>query len=123
MAKHIDFGRNSEEAATDFLQKKGYRILAKNFRYQKAELDIIAEFDDKIIVVEVKARSSNYFINPEEAVDKRKMKLILLATDFYLQENTIEKEVRFDIISILQKDNDELEIKHIENAFEAFDIQ
>ena len=55
MAEHNDFGKLAEELAEQFLVEKNYKILAKNFRFQKAEVDIITEFDGKIVVIEVKA--------------------------------------------------------------------
>lgn len=121
MASHNDFGHQAEDLAVDFLINKGYRILARNFRYQKAEIDIIAEFQNKIIIVEVKARSTDIFNLPQEAVNKKKIKLLVMATDYYLEENKINKEVQFDIISVLMDANKHLVITHIGNAFESFD--
>ncbi|MDO4224961.1 MAG: YraN family protein [Bergeyella zoohelcum] len=123
MAEHIDFGKKAENFAVDFLEKNGYKILERNFRFQKAEIDIIAENTDKIIIVEVKARASNHFINPEEAVNKKKMRLLLLATNRFLEIRNIEKEVRFDIISLLQNPKGDFSVNHIENAFDIVDIQ
>jgi len=121
MAEHNDFGKIAEELAADFLEKKNYKILARNFRYQKAEVDIIAEFENKIIVVEVKARKTDAFLEPHEAVNKKKIRLIVLASNFFIEENNIEKETRFDIISVLPNESGKLEITHLENAFEAID--
>lgn len=121
MASHNDFGHQAEDLAVDFLINKGYLILARNFRYQKAEIDIIAEFQNRIIIIEVKARSTDVFNLPQEAVNKKKIKLLVMATDYYLEENKINKEVQFDIISVLMDENKDLVITHIENAFESFD--
>ena len=121
MAEHNDFGKLAEELATDFLVKSGYKILLKNYRYLKAEIDIIAEFENQIIIVEVKARKTDAFIEPHEAVNKRKIKLIVSAADFFIQENKIDKNVRFDIISVLPNEFGKLEIKHFINAFESID--
>ena len=57
MAEHNDFGNLAEDLAADYLTQKNYKILVRNFRYQKAEIDIVTEFEDLIVVVEVKARS------------------------------------------------------------------
>ncbi|WOC52058.1 hypothetical protein BPO_1411 [Bergeyella porcorum] len=95
--------------------------MAKNFRYQKAEIDIIAEYENLLIIIEVKARANNLFIEPYEAVDKRKIKLIVSAADAFLRENPYESEVRFDIVSIIRGEGNQLKIQHIENAFESFD--
>ncbi|MFB9120552.1 YraN family protein [Bergeyella porcorum] len=121
MAEHTDFGKQAEQCAVEYLESKGYRIVAKNFRYQKAEIDIIAEYENLLIIIEVKARANNLFIEPYEAVDKRKIKLIVSAADAFLRENPYENEVRFDIVSIIRGEGNQLKIQHIENAFESFD--
>lgn len=121
MADHNDFGKKAEELAAEYLQKNGYKILARNFRYQKAELDLVAEKNSLIVVVEVKARSTDVFNLPQEAVNKRKIKLIVSAANYFMEEYNKNQEVRFDIISVLPDENKNLIIEHITNAFEAFD--
>lgn len=121
MADHNEFGKLAEELAENFLVQKNYKILAKNFRYQKAEIDIIAEFENQIIIVEVKARATDAFILPQEAINKKKIRLLVSAANYFLEENNIDKETRFDAISVLPDDFGKLEITHLENAFEAFD--
>lgn len=121
MATHNDFGKQAENLAAEFLVQNEYRILAKNYIFQKAEIDIIAEKDHQIIIVEVKARSTDFFILPQEAVNKRKIKLIVTATNHFLEINNIEKEVRFDIISILKNEVGNLEIQHLQDAFQSID--
>jgi putative endonuclease len=121
MAQHNDLGKKAEDLAAEFLLKNGYKILARNFRYQKAEIDIITEKDSLIVIVEVKARSTDVFNLPQEAVNKKKIKSIVSAADHYLEEFNKEQEVRFDIISVLPDEKGNLSIEHIINAFEAFD--
>lgn len=121
MAEHNDFGNLAENLAVEFLVKKNYKVLARNFRYQRAEIDIVTEFEDLIVVVEVKARSYNTLIEPQEAVTKKKIKAILLCSDFFMNENSIDKEVRFDIITVLPDEKGVLQINHIEDAFQSFD--
>lgn len=121
MATHNDLGKKGEDLAVEYLQKNGYKILARNFRFQKAEIDIVAEKDNLIVVVEVKARSTDAFMLPQEAVTKTKIKLIVSAANRYLEEFNKNQEVRFDIISALPDEKGNLTIEHIENAFEAFD--
>lgn len=121
MAEHTDFGKLAEDLAVEFLKEKGYQILVKNFRNQKAEIDIIAEFDDKIIIVEVKARGTDFFMEPYEAVNKKKIRLLVAGADAFLNEKNLDKEVRFDIISILKNKDNKTKITHLENAFEAMD--
>lgn len=121
MANHNDFGKIAEDLAADYLQKNGYKILSRNFRFQKAEVDIIAEKDDCIIIVEVKARSTDAFMLPQEAVTKIKIKSIVSAANHYLEEFNHHNEVRFDIISVLPDEKKNLIIDHIIDAFEALD--
>lgn len=121
MAHHNDFGKKAEDLAADYLQKNGYKILVRNFRFQKAEIDIIAEKDDVIIIAEVKARSTDAFILPQEAVTKTKIKSIVSAANHYLEKFQKDNEVRFDIISVLPDDQKNLTIDHITDAFQAFD--
>ncbi|MBS1549040.1 MAG: YraN family protein [Bacteroidetes bacterium] len=121
MAEHNDFGKEAENFSVDYLAKNGYTILARNFYCQKGELDIIALYQGLLVIIEVKARSSNLFQEPYEAVDKRKIKLIVQATDAFISAGNRKEEVRFDIISVLKNPQGQLELTHIVSAFEAFD--
>lgn len=122
MAEHNDFGKIAEDLAVDFLVNAKYKILVRNFRYLKAEVDIIAEFENQIIIVEVKARHTDVFLEPQEAVNKKKIKLLISAANYFIEENNIDKEVRFDIISVLPNKQKTLEIHHIIDAFQSFEI-
>ena len=122
MAIHNDFGKKAEDLAAEYLQKNGYKILERNFRSQKAEIDIIAEKDDLLAIIEVKARSTDAFILPQEAVNKKKIRLIISAANKYLEISDRNNEVRFDIISVLPDETGNLKIEHITDAFESFDM-
>lgn len=119
MATHNDLGREGEEIAVQYLIKNGYEILERNWRYLKAEIDIIAQNQDHLIIVEVKTRSSVALGNPEDFVDKKKINLLIKATDIYVNEQDIDKNIRFDIISI-HKNGVKLDICHIKEAFLFF---
>lgn len=119
MAKHNDIGEIGELLAKGFLINKGYKILAENYRYEKAEIDLIAEKDHCIVFVEVKTRTSLFDL-PENAVTRKKMKLMSLAAENYLYEFKIEASIRFDIISIVITDSIP-HFTHIEDAF--FEIE
>lgn len=123
MAEHNDFGNLAEEMAVAFLVGKKYKILLRNYRFQKAEIDIIASFDNQIIIVEVKARGNDLFMEPQEAVTKTKTKIksLVKAADHFMESSNIDQEVRFDIIAVLPNSSGKLEITHLENAFESFD--
>ena len=121
MAEHNEFGKLAEDLCADFLAKKGYKILVRNFRFQHHEIDIVSEFQDLIVVTEVKARSYDTLIEPQEAVNKKKIKSIVQTADFFMTDNQINKEVRFDIITVLPDKTGALQITHIEDAFQSFD--
>ena len=121
MAEHNEFGKLAEDLAADFLAKKGYKILVRNFRFQHHEIDIVSEFQDLIVVTEVKARSYDTLIEPQEAVNKRKIKSIVQTADYFMTDNQIHKEVRFDIITVLPDKTGALQSTHIEDAFQSFD--
>ncbi len=119
MAEHYDLGKEGEQEAVYFLERNGYQILERNWRYQKAEIDIIAKKEDKLIVVEVKTRSSDFYGNPEEAISSKKIKLLVEATDAYIHKHDLDLEVQFDSIAIV-KHNSQFQIEHTENAFFYF---
>ncbi|WP_262150141.1 YraN family protein [Chryseobacterium foetidum] len=121
MADHNELGKEAEKLAAEYLLKNEYKILVRNFRFKKNEVDIIAERDNLIVVVEVKARSTDFFILPQEAVTKGKIKSIVLAANHFMEEFNKNQEVRFDIISVLPDSKGNLEIEHIPDAFQAFD--
>lgn len=120
MAEHNDFGKLGEEIATQFLIEKGYIILHKNWRYLKAEVDIIAKKENTLVITEVKTRSSSFFGNPEEFISKAKIKLLISAADAYVQKHNLDLDIRFDVIAIV-KNNKTKDIKHIEEAFFSFE--
>lgn len=123
MAEHNDFGKEAEDLAVSFLERKDYEILERNFRFQKAEIDIIAKYKAEIIIVEVKARAYNTMVSPQDAVNKKKIQLLVSAAHHYISEYAREEDVRFDIISILLNEKNEFLIKHIEDAFQSIDAQ
>ena len=118
MAEHNLVGERGEALAIDFIRKKGYKILKVNWRFQKAEIDIITEFKKELVIVEVKTRTSTEFESPKEAVTIPKQKRIVKAADAFIQENNIDLECRFDIISVLILGK-KVEIEHLEDAFQA----
>lgn len=119
MAAHNELGKKGEELAVVHLQKNGYTILNRNWRYQKAEVDIIAQKENILTVVEVKTRSSTDFGNPQDFVKPKKIKLLVTAIDEYITSKNLDVEVRFDIIAII-KENHKFVIEHIEDAFLFF---
>ena len=98
------------------LQRDGFTILETNWRFQKAEVDIIAQKDGLLIFIEVKTRGSKKFGNPSDSIDKKKISLYKDAVEGYLEQYPSELEVRFDVVNIIIG-KDETEIEHIPNAF------
>ncbi len=119
MAQHNDLGIEGEKIAREYLIQNNYKILETNWRYKKAEIDILAQKDGIIVVVEVKTRSSEHYGKPEIFVNKKKMKLLMEAINRYVEEKNLDNEIRFDIISIIinqyRKD-----IEHIQDAYYWF---
>ncbi|MBP6731666.1 MAG: YraN family protein [Chitinophagales bacterium] len=116
MAKHNELGTKGEDAAVEFLQTAGHHILVRNYRYGKAEVDIISTYEKFVVFTEVKTRSTNAFGHPEEFVDKKKRRLIKSAAEEYLYQQKLDTDIRFDIISV-SNENGILKIYHIEDAF------
>jgi putative endonuclease len=119
MAQHNELGNKGEKLAVDFLIKKGYNILDTNWRFQKAEVDIIARKGEILAVVEVKTRSNIDFGNPQDFVNPKKIKLLVEAIDEYVISKDLDVEVRFDIIAIVHE-NKNFTIEHLEDAFYHF---
>ena len=119
MGKHNEFGKLGEQIAVDFLLKKAYKVRYRNYRYQKAEIDIIAEKDDILTIVEVKSRTDSFLEEVSEAINKKKIKLMVMAADHYVQEHDLDLEVRFDIILVIKK-GDKYMVEHTKNAFYHF---
>ena len=119
MGKHNEFGKEGEKLAVDFLVKKGYEIRYENYRYLKAEIDIIAQKKDILAIVEVRARSNDQIIPIAETITPKKIKLLVMAADHYVTENQLDLEVRFDVVTIL-KNRKVFKIEHLESAFYHF---
>lgn len=119
MATHNELGKKGEKLAIEYLLKNNYKIIETNYRFQKAEVDIIAQKEAILVALEVKTRSTLYFGKPEEFVNKKKIQLVVNAIDNYIIEHNLEVEVRFDIISIIKQKNT-FQIKHLKDAFFYF---
>jgi putative endonuclease len=116
MAESHELGQTGEDKARVLLLSKGYNILQCNWKSGKREIDIIAENRDYIVFVEVKTRTNDHILHPSRAVTSEKQKSIIFAAETYLKRYNINKESRFDIISIIDDGKTET-IEHIEYAF------
>jgi putative endonuclease len=119
MAEHNELGKIGEELAVEFLQQNGYTILETNWTFQKAEVDIIAQKENTLVIVEVKTRSSIDFGLPQDFVKPTKIQLLVKAADAYVVSNDLDVEVRFDIIAVY-KEGKGFKIEHLEDAFYYF---
>ena len=108
-------GNDFEKLAADFLEKKGFSIVEKNFYCKIGEIDIVAEDNEYLVFVEVKYRKSKRTGSAAEAVNYSKMRKICRTADYYLMTHGFSstKSVRFDVVAI-----EEGKLTHFENAFE-----
>lgn len=115
MSDKQDKGKRGEEEAVAHLQRAGYRIVKRNWRFQHLEIDIVAENEEYLVIAEVKTRQADTYGSPEEFVSRKKQKHLIRAAEEYVQQYPTDKDVRFDIITILLYPKFELE--HIPEAF------
>ncbi|MBS7255015.1 YraN family protein [Flavobacterium branchiicola] len=123
MAEHNELGKKGEELAMEYLEQNDYKILDRNWTFQKAEIDIIAQKEDVLAIVEVKTRSSLDFGSPQDFVKSKKIQLLIKAVNAYINDR--EKDfnenlnIRFDIIAI-HKTKETFAIEHLTDAFYHF---
>lgn len=109
-------GNEGESIAVEYLKKRGYKILHRNYMTPVGEADIVAEDGDTVVFVEVKTRKDDSFGRPFEAVNHRKQEKLKKVSLYFLKQKKQELSVRFDVISIILADG-RPEIEHIEGAF------
>lgn len=114
-------GEQGESIAFYYLVNKGYTILGKNVRFGKIELDLVAEKDGVVVVVEVKARSSDDYGTPESFVNEEKENFLVEGLSYYLNKYELDCEARIDVIAILIKEGT-FELRHHEGAVYGFDL-
>ncbi len=119
MAEHNDLGKWGEDEAAHFLENKGYLILERDWKMGKRDLDIVAMSENHatLVFIEVKTRKNDEFVEPEEAVDKMKMRNLAIAANAYVKLKNINTEIRFDIVSVIGGKDKMFRIEHIEDAF------
>ena len=117
MAKHLETGKKGEAIAAEYLIGEGFDILETNWRHRRLEVDLICMDGDTLVFVEVKTRSTNYFGEPEIFVDKKKEAHLARAAVEYTHKINHDWAIRFDVVSIILKNKNDWEIKHIKDAF------
>jgi putative endonuclease len=113
---HIELGQAGEKLAVDHLRIKKHTILSQNYRFRRGEIDIISESENFLVATEVKTRKSRMYGSPVNAVSLSKQRQLVRVMNAYILETDSEKEVRFDVISIILNQH-QSEIEHIESAF------
>ena len=119
MADHNTFGKLGEQKAVSFLEASGYEIKARNYRYLNAEVDIIAEKEGFLVIVEVKSRNKGFLEDISDTISLKKIKLLTMAANHFVEDRNLDLEVRFDIITVV-KEGENFDIEHFENAFYHF---
>lgn len=118
MAQHNDIGKKGEQLAQEYLLQNNYTLLETNYHYRKAEIDIIAQKNNVLAIVEVKTRSSLAYGNPESFVNKKKISLLIEAANAYIEKNNLNLEVSLDIITVVLDGKEKID--HLENAYYFF---
>ena len=117
MAAHNRLGKEGEDAVAAYLERQGYTILHRNWRKNRLELDIVAMHKGELVVVEVKTRTGEEYQQPEEAVTPGKMRNLAIAANAYVKECQVDKELRFDVISIVGSEHQVKSLQHLKDAF------
>lgn len=117
MAIHNAIGKRGEELAKAHLIDNGYKILQTNWRYRRAEVDIIAMDGEVMVFVEVKTRTADAFGKPEEFITEKKELLLADAASAYMEKSGHDWEIRFDFISIIIQSDQHHTIDHFKDAF------
>jgi putative endonuclease len=117
MAAHNELGTWGEAQAEEYLRRKGYLIMERDWHFGHRDLDLVAMDGTTVVFVEVKTRSSRLFAEPEQAVGWRKVKHLKIAAGHYVKQHCIDGELRFDIVTVVGTMGQAPEIDHIEDAF------
>jgi len=112
----IDVGKRGEEAAREYLEANGFVIRDTNWRWGHKELDIVAEKNKTLHVIEVKTRNANFFVEPQANVDRQKRQNLMRAANAYVLYHNLELDVQFDIITVVAK-GEEYTVEYIPAAF------
>lgn len=126
-ADHLVTGHDGEQIAAEYLEARGFRVMDRNYRFDRAEVDLVCfepsetyENGGELVFVEVKTRRGSGFGSPGEAVSKAKQVNIAKAAEAWLHERRLDgSPCRFDVVAIILGRDDRHEIEHIRDAFWA----
>lgn len=111
-------GREGEKIAEEYLKKKGYKVVERNYRCSIGEVDLIVLDRRVIVFVEVKTRSGHGFGMPSEAVERRKQRKMIQTAQFFINAKSLhQRDARFDVVAISWLGRQPV-VEHIENAFQ-----
>ena len=119
MAEHNELGKWGEDEAVLYLEDQGYVIVDRDWKMGRRDLDILAYTPDgnTLVVVEVKTRTDEEYQQPEEAVTRGKMRNLAIAANAYVKKCQVDKELRFDVISIVGCAHQVKSLQHLKDAF------
>jgi putative endonuclease len=116
MAKHNEIGKMGEDIAYTYLVEQNIKVLERNWRYKRAEIDIVGLDNKTLVFIEVKTRTDDILDRPENAVDTRKRTLLIKAAIAYMHHIKHDWAIRFDILSIILR-KEKPQIDHFKDAF------
>jgi putative endonuclease len=117
MAAHHDFGKAGEQMAAEWLEQRGFRLITRNWKFARYEVDIIASRQKVLHFIEVKSRHDDQFGKPEDWVDRKKGSHLLTAGEAFLNKYPGWKQVQYDILSILLTADGKQDIFFIEDVY------
>ena len=116
MAAHNELGKWGEDLAAEYLERKGYTIIERDWKSGRKDIDIIALDDNVVVFVEVKTRRNRLYGEPEDAIDFHKQQSLIQAINHYVKCKCIRQEIRFDIVSIVGTIGSEPKIEHLQDV-------
>ncbi|MCQ2465702.1 MAG: YraN family protein [Oscillospiraceae bacterium] len=116
-----DLGNRGEDAVCRYVEKYGYRIIARNYSCPRGEIDIVAENSDTIAFIEVKARREDPLVSGADAVDYTKKRRIIKTAAWYSYRHPLDKQPRFDIAEVILKNDIPSAIRYYRSAFDMSD--
>lgn len=119
MSNTLELGFEGESYAVSYLEQAGYTILCRNYRYRKAEIDILAQQGSRLVVVEVKTRTGGFYEALTDSIPRAKINRLVAATHHFIGQNGLRLEVRFDIIQVISEPAG-YQLIHLEDAFYFF---
>jgi putative endonuclease len=108
-----EIGRQGEDLAQEYLLREGFTLLHRNWRNGRYEIDLVAEKDGVLHIVEVKTRVAGNPVSPEEAYTRAKFRSLCLAAGYYIRSYKIETDVQFDLIAVEHDEQGEFALRYI----------